>query len=215
MKQTFVTLLFFAIFFTSTFGQKYGKDEINFSDPFQIDSSEYFLIPKLIDNFNQQAYGKGKGYIPFGNYSDINFYNLKTNINKKLFDGQLASIEPFYSRRFYYDNDKEKNIPVNILSKHIVYLVRIDDFGGDNAIDTDDPLYLYISTKSGDSLKRITPKGFHVVSWTLSRDKKMILVKGQSDKNGNKKFGNGDDELFYRIDLDDDISKIQCSLINL
>jgi hypothetical protein len=215
MKQTSMTLLFTAIVFTSTFGQKYGKDEVNFSDPFQIDSSEYFLIPKLIDNDNQQAYGKGKGYLPWGNYSEINFYNSKTKQNKKLFNGQLALIAPFYSRRFYYDYDKEKDIPANILSKHIVYLVRTDNFSGDNALDTEDPVYLYISTKTGDNLKQITPKGFNVVSWTLSKDKKIILVKGQNDKNGNKKFGNGDDELYYRIDLDDDISKIQCYQINL
>ncbi len=43
----------------------------------------------------------------------------------------------------------------------------------------------------------------------------MILVKVQNDKNGNKKFGNGDDELYYRIDLDADISKIQCYQVNM
>ncbi len=43
----------------------------------------------------------------------------------------------------------------------------------------------------------------------------MILVKGQNDKNGNKKFGNGDDQLIYRIDLNDDISKIQCYQIGI
>jgi len=76
-------------------------------------------------------------------------------------------------------------------------------------------LYLYISSKTGDNLKQITPKGFNVVSWTLSKDKKMILVKGQNDKNGNKKCGNGDDEVYYRIDLNDNIAKIQCYQINL
>jgi antitoxin component YwqK of YwqJK toxin-antitoxin module len=29
-------------------------------------------------------------------------------------------------------------------------------------------------------------------------------------ENGNKKFGSGDDELYFRIDLNDEISKIQC-----
>jgi hypothetical protein len=76
-------------------------------------------------------------------------------------------------------------------------------------------LYLYISTRTGDDLRQITPKGLNVLSWTLSKDKKMILVKVQNDKNRNKKFGNGDDQLYYRIDLDDDISKIQCYQINM
>lgn len=215
MKQIILILLFSATFSTLVLGQKFGKDEVNFSDPFQIDSSEYFLIPKLIDNDNQQAYGKGKGYLPWGNYSDILFYNSKTNHTNNLFNGQLALIAPFYSRRNYYGNDKEQDMPANILPGHIVYLARTDNFSGDNALDTDDPLYLYISTKTGDNLKQITPKGFNVVSWSVSKDKKMILVKGQNDKNGNKKFGNGDDELYYRIDLNNDISKIECYQINL
>ena len=214
MKQILMTILFSAIFSTLTFGQKFGKDEVNFSDPFQMDSSEYFLIPKLIDNGNQQAYGKGS-YLPWGSYSDILFYNSKTNQTKKLFNGQLALIAPFYSRLYYYDNDRQQIVPANILPNHIVYLARTDNFSGDNALDTDDPLYLYISTKTGDNLKQITPKGFNVVSWRISNDKKMILVKVQNDKNGNKKFGNGDDELYYRIDLNVDISKIQCYQIDL
>ncbi|MEY4905963.1 MAG: hypothetical protein RLZZ292_3778 [Bacteroidota bacterium] len=77
--KTLLALLLCTNFFTLTFGQKFGKAEVNFSDPFQIDSSDYFIIPKLIDNDQQQVYGKGKGYIPWGNYSDILFYNSKTN----------------------------------------------------------------------------------------------------------------------------------------
>ena len=215
MKRTLMVVPFVAFFFASASAQKVGKDEVNFSDPFQIDSSDYFLIPKLIDNDNQQAYGKGKGYLPWGNYSDVYFYDSKKNQTKKVFDGQLALITPFFSSRYYYGSEKEKDIPANILLNHIVYLARTENFNGDNALDTEDPLYLYISSKTGDNLKQITPKGFNVVSWTLSKDKKMILVKGQNDKNGNKKFGNGDDEVYYRIDLNDNIAKIQCYQINL
>ena len=159
---------------------------------------------------------KERGYLPWGNYSDVYFYDSKKNQTKKVFDGQLALITPFFSSRYYYGIEKGKDIPVNILLNHIVYLARTENFNGDNALDTEDPLYLYISSKTGDNLKQITPKGFNVVSWTLSKDKKMILVKGQNDKNGNKKFGNGDDEVYYRIDLNyDDIAKIQCYQISL
>jgi hypothetical protein len=35
-----------------------------FSDPFQIDSSAYFLVPRLVENDNQQAYGKEKVICP-------------------------------------------------------------------------------------------------------------------------------------------------------
>jgi hypothetical protein len=213
MKHQVVTFIVVAFFAFDTFAQK--KDEINFSDPFQIDSSSYFLIPRLVDNDNLQAYGKGKGYLPWGNYSEIFFYNASSKQTKKLFNGQLALISPFTSKRYYYDNIKEPDTPRNILPRHIIYLARTDNFNGDNGLDTEDPQYLYISGKTGDNLKQVTPKGMNVVSWTLSKDKNMILVKLQNDKNGNKKFGNGDDELYYRIDLLDDIANIQCEAINL
>jgi hypothetical protein len=215
MKHVITTLLFSAVLSTLIFAQKSGKDEVNYSDPFQIDSSEYFIIPKLVDGDDQKEYGKGKGFMPWGNYSEIYFYNSKTSQVKKLFNGQLALIVPFYAKRNYYGNTKEQEIPANILPHHIIYSARTDNFNGDNALDTEDPVYLYVSTRTGDSLKQITPKGLNVVSWSSSKDMKMLLVKVQNNKNGNKKFGNGDDELYYRVDLDKDISKIQCYQVNL
>lgn len=213
MKHLIVTFIGIALLSSIAFAQK--KDETNFSDPFQIDSSAYFLIPRLVDNDNQQAYGKGKGYLPWGCYSEIFFYNASTRQTKKLFNGQLALINPFTTRHYYYENIKEPDTPRNILPDHILYIARTDNFNGDNGLDSDDPQYLYISSKSGDNLKQITPKGLNVISWTLSRDKKMLLIKLQNDKNGNKKFGNGDDELYYRVDLQDDISSIRCEPVTM
>jgi hypothetical protein len=213
MKQTIATFIGIAFFASIALAQK--KDEINFSDPFQIDSSAYFLIPRLVDSDNQDAYGKGKGYLPLDSYSEIFFYNAVTKQTKKLFNGQLALINTFIPRRYYYENIKETDTPRNILPNHILYIARTDNFNGDNGLDTDDPQYLYISSKTGDNLKQVTPKGLNVISWTLSKDKKMLLVKLQNDKNGNKKFGNGDDELYYRVDLLDDISNIRCEPISM
>jgi hypothetical protein len=190
------------------------KSEVNYSEPMQVDSSVYFLIPKLIGNENRNAYGKGKGYLPWGNYSEIYFYNSATRESKKLFGGQLAIITAFGPGRnwyYYYRNSPE--IPHGILDNHIIYLARTENYNNDNGLDSEDPVYLYISTKTGDKLTQITPKGVNVISWNISKDKKMILVKTQHDKTGNKKFGNGDDEFYYRIDLDDNISKIKCTQI--
>ena len=212
MKQIIATLLLISSICFASSAQK--KEDINFSDPFQIDSSEYYLIPELVDNDNKDVYGKVVGYLSWGDYIDIYFYNSTTKQTKKLFD-TLALIQSFTKREYYYDKGRESEIPANILPKHIVYLARTENFNGDHALDNQDPVYLYISTKTGENLTQITPKGLTVISWTLSKDKKMILVKMRNDKNRNKKFGNGDDELYYRIDLDDDISKIQCYQVNM
>ena len=212
MKHCQAIVILFALLSTAAFAQK--KDEINFSDPYQIDSSEYFLIPRLVDNDNKEEYGKGKGYLPWGNYNEVFFYNSATKQTKKLFNGHLALIQPLTAQRYNYSDRREADTPRNILPNHIVWIARTDDFNHDNGLDTEDPQYLFISSKTGD-LKQVTPKGLNVVSWTLSKDKKMILVKVQNDKNGNKKFGNGDDELYYRIDLHADISKIACYQVEM
>jgi hypothetical protein len=218
MKQIIATLLFVMFFFTHTAAQWPDKKaEINYSDPFQIDSSAYFIIPEIVDADDLKIYGKGKGILPWGNYRQLFFYNSATNQVKKLFNGQLALIVPFYSKRNYYDNgrEKEQEIPANILPHHIIYEARTEDFNGDKALDSDDPVYLYVSSKTGDQLRQITPQGLQVVSWSSSKDKKMLLVKMQKHTNRSKKFGNGEDQLYYRVDLDEDISKIKCYQINL
>ncbi|MET0391732.1 MAG: hypothetical protein ABW019_01270 [Chitinophagaceae bacterium] len=205
-----ILLLLGVICYCSAFSQKV---EINYSTPLQIDSSEYFMIPELIDNDNKEAYGKGKGYLLWGNYTDIYFYNAKTNESKKLFGTTLALVSSFNTgRQYYYDRpgDQEEKAPANILPRHILYLARTADYNGDKALDSDDPVYLYLSDKTGNNLARITPEGMNLVSWTLSKDKQMILVKLQRDKNGNKKFGQGDDDVYYRVDLQEDVSKVKC-----
>lgn len=210
-----ILLLLAALCCYPVFGQ---KTEVNYSTPLQIDSSHYFMIPELIDNDNKDAYGKGKGYLVWGNYTDIYFYNAQTNQSRKLFGTTLALIVSFNTgRHSYYDrpDEPEEKTPANILPQHILYLARTTDYNGDKALDSEDPVYLYLSTRTGEKLTRITPEGMNVVSWTLSKDKHMILVKLQRDKNGNKKFGQGDDDLYYRIDLQEDISQVKCNPVPL
>jgi hypothetical protein len=206
MKKNVLLLTAILLFTVSSFSQK--KDEVNFSDPFQIDSSEHFIIPRMIDSENNQLYGKGKGYLSWGSYNDIIFYNAKTNTAKPLFGKTLAIISTFRERTNYY-YEKPKETPANFLDKHIIYLARTENFNNDGALDSEDPLYIFISSKTGEGLRQITPNGLNVISWTISQDKKFILVKMQNDKNGNKKFGQGDDQLYYRIDLHDDIKQIK------
>lgn len=206
MGKNILLLTALSVFTISSFSQK--KEEINFSDPFQIDSSEYFIIPRMIDNENNHLYGKGKSYLPWGNYNDIIFYNAQTNTAKPLFGKTLVIISTFRERSNYF-YEKPKETPANFLDKHILYLARTENFNNDGALDSEDPLYIFISTKTGEGLRQITPNGLNVLSWTISQDKKFILVKLQNDKNGNKKFGQGDDQVYYRIDLHDDIQQIK------
>lgn len=73
---------------------------------------------------------------------------------------------------------------------------------------------MYISTKKGENFRQITPNGINVTSWSLSKDSKTIILIGQEDKNGDKKFSD-DDEMIYQIDLTQGISKMKLTPVSL
>ena len=56
-----LTILTLSVSISVLFAQK--KEEITFADAYQIDSSKYFLIPKLLDDSNKDHYEKGKGNV--------------------------------------------------------------------------------------------------------------------------------------------------------
>jgi hypothetical protein len=87
-------LLLFAVFISiPTFGQD-KKIETNYSDPFQIDSSEYFVIPKLLIMMIKRRMEKVL-IIMHGEAILISFFIiLKQTKQKKLFN-QLALISSF------------------------------------------------------------------------------------------------------------------------
>jgi hypothetical protein len=101
-----------------------------------------------------------------------------------------------------------------ISADHLIYLVRTDEYNKDGIIDEDDPVYLYVSTKTGDALKQITPVGMSVTNWKMAKDGKTIIATVQNDKNNDKIFDD-EDETIYQIDLNEDISKIKCSPVSL
>jgi hypothetical protein len=215
MIRTFLSSLVFLIHSAFAFAQK-DKIGTDLSEAYQLDSSEYFMIPQLLNETTKEVYGKGKGIVPWTSYTEVILYNSSTNQSKKVFQGMKVLVAPFFATtRYYYSMEKPKEAPENFLDNHIVYLVRSENYNSDSGLDTADPLYLYISDRSGGNVARITPVGHNVLSWSLSKDKKFILARVQTDRDGNKKFNEKDDEVYYRIDLDKDISKIKCYPIPL
>jgi hypothetical protein len=207
-------IVLFYVMAISVRGQK--RLELIYADPIQIDSSGWFMMPREVDEDGSRKEVYGKGYIPHGTYSDIAFYNVETNETKWLFGDQRALIIPFTLRTTYYGYFREQEkATTQCLPTCIIYLARTEDFDKDHSLDVRDPLYLFASTRNGDSLTRISPEGIHILSITVSADKKYLLLRALKDSTGNKKFGKGDDQLYYRVDLAENISQIKCYAIAL
>jgi hypothetical protein len=216
MKKSILSFFFvFPVVFTA-FGQLQTQDAVSYSPVIQIDSSDSYLIGTLIDKSNKTKYNFGLSYgRGMASWTNVLIYNSKRNETKKIFTTSPVLISPVINNY----------IPVNytglqefrsstLLKNFILFFVKGDDYNKNGVINDEDPFYLFISSKSGNNLTQITPKDMNVISWTLSKDNKTILVKLQKDKNADNKFF-GDDEVIYQIDLNDDISKIKTFPINI
>jgi hypothetical protein len=213
-------LIFFAALLYTTqysFAQLRSTDAVAYSQPMQVDSSDYFIIATLIDKTNKAKYSFSQSgiYRTMGSWTNILFYNSKTNKTKKLFSTApiiVGGITNNYGA--FPSGSMGNNMLSGIIDNNILFMVKHDEYNNDGLIDEDDPVSIFISTKSGEGLRQITPKDMHVISWQTSRDRKTIIAKMQKDKNGDKKFTD-EDEIIYQIDMNDDISKIKFYPINI
>jgi len=142
-----------------------------------------------------------------------NIYNTLTNESKKLFNDPVLvfPLSPY-------------NNPINISQQEIrfifmtnnaiIFFAKTNGYNTNGFIDDDDPISLYILSKTGTNLTLISPKDMNVLTCTVSRDGEIILVKLQKDKNNDKKFSN-EDELIYQINLEKEYSKIKIYPIKL
>ena len=217
--------LFFGVLIAltiSAMGQYKISDGINFSQPLQIDSSNYFVFGGLMDKANKCKYSSGgtdiyNSAIALTGWTNLFIYNAESKHAKKLFSINPVLIYPVtqvYMNSTYYYGSYKGNMNSAILKDCILIATKTDEFNKDGIIDEDDPVYLFISSKDGSNIVQITPKDVNITTWQLSKDGKTILVLGQKDKNGDKKFSS-EDEMLFQIDLSSDFSKIKMSLINL
>jgi hypothetical protein len=207
-----------------SFGQVKNSNGINYSQPLQVDSSDYFIIGSLANKTNKLKYNfaprnQFEGYDGQDAYwTNVFIHSLKDKKLKKLFPNDLVAVYPVQNTMLYikfdYGYSDPRRMYSGMSSNYIIYLAKTDEYNNDGIIDDDDPVYIYISTKTGENFKRITPRGMNVTRWKMARDGKSIIATIQIDSNNDKKFSD-EDEIIYQIDLNDDISKINISTVSM
>jgi hypothetical protein len=212
-----ISLAVLALFFSLIAeGQIRSSDAINYSPAFQIDSSENYLLGSNINRTNKKMYASGYYFKQGSFWTNVFIYNSSLNQTHKVF-----TIDPILIYPVLYTNldasYRSGNFSANVslmLRNSILLLAKTDEYNKDGLIDDKDPVYLFMSSKSGSNLKQITPSDMTVTSYTLSKDGKILLVKLQGDKNGDKNFTD-EDEVIYQFDLNDDFNKIKSHQIIL
>jgi hypothetical protein len=202
IKRTFFLISFLA---TSAvlFSQYKLSEGIAYSTLTQMDSSNYYLMGSLITKADRSKYLTTDNSFRSGEmWMNVIIYNSATDQFKKLFSTSLNLVYPVNGNAWRGGGTS------GVFGKMITYMVKTDGYNNDGVIDEDDPTYLYVSEKSGDNLKQLTPDDFTVSWWAFSYDKKTMIIKGQRDTNKDKKF-KPEDDLFYKVILDENIANIK------
>ncbi len=222
-KYAFLAILIFLSVFHS-FGQPKNSNGINYAQPLQVDSSDYFIVGSLVNKTNKLKYNfsvknQFEGYNGQHTFwTNVFVHSLKDKKIRKIFSTDLVAVYPVQNTMLYikfdYGYTDQTKMYSGMSSKYIIYLARTDEYNKDGIIDEEDPIYIFISAKNGEDFRQITPKGMSVTGWKLGRDGSTLLATIQNDKNNDKKFTD-EDENIYQIDLNEDIKKITVSPISI
>ena len=215
MKLIIFSLTLFIFSYSETNGQSLISKGPTYNSPIQIDSSDSYIIPKVVDKSNVNDYSQD-----FRNYgalviTDIIIYNSKTNTKKNLFSKQRSFVYPIiggfelgvttiYPPLSGLSNSYKTSL---ILPDKLLFVTVTADLNKNGLISEEDGISIYISEKNGDSLRQITPPNMNLSGLTLSKDFKTLFVLLQNDSNNDKSFKN-EQETLYQVNLNEEISKI-------
>ena len=217
MKKNFYLLTivsFFSCF--SLFGQFRSNSIGGYILAIQVDSSNNFILggqPNKTEKIKYATEDRSQGYSSYTGdvslWTNAYIYNDSTKRIVKIFDIPLIGVYPALNTMsmMKYDYFYQKTILSGVSKDNLIFAVKTDTYNKDGIIDSDDPVYLFISKKDGTDCKQITPNGMNVTNWRLTNEGNGIIVTIQPDINGDKKFT--EDEELYQVQLDSNISKIK------
>jgi hypothetical protein len=167
--------------------------QIIFAAPQIIDSSHIIIYPLI---FQRESYGDSYGSSGGGqitSYWNLGFYNTETQAQTMLTPDRkilIYSISHASSSSSTSGNMWENG--VNIYKSNIVYTAVSKDFDANKKLDDDDPTYLFISNTDGTHFRQISPDNYNILSWEVVSRTAKIIMQGQKDDNGDKRFDDAD-----------------------
>jgi len=153
----------------------FAKGNLHFSEPRQIDNSA-FVMYQL--DFPEKDQDSGSGsFISKSDrrpaYWNIIFLNSETHQYHLLDSSRKMRILSVNANR-----DADDAVPRSLIkSNYIFYSITTDDVNKDGKLGDDDPDYLFISDKTGNNLKQISPAGYDVRSWKLISETNKVFME--------------------------------------
>ncbi len=219
MKKITWILCNFLLITVIGFSQTKYRDYKSYVQVREIDSSGYFITGEMLNKNNRVKYNflnrtqheYSSQQVIF--WTNVIVINSANGSSTHLFSKGLFAIYPIYNTLAinkydwgYYPTEKNNNSGMS--ENCLIFLVRSDELNKDGILDEEDPISIYLTTKTGSSLKRLTDASMNVTSWMLTKDSKYIIASIQTDTNNDKRFSD-EDEVLYWINVEADLSTIK------
>jgi hypothetical protein len=216
LKIYLFCLTIFCIYISNANGQNLISKGPSYNNPIQIDSSDFYLIPKIVDKSNANEYSQDLRDYRDLIITDVIIYNSKTFTTKSLFSKQRSFIYPIngsfesemttiYPPLSGFTNSFKSSL---ILRDKLIFIAITSDFNKDGLLSEEDALSIYISEKNGENFRQITPPNLNLTGLTFSKDLKTLFITLQNDSDNDKSFKDEQGTL-YQINLDKQFSNLE------
>ncbi len=130
------------------------------------------------------------------NYWNIIFLNSKTNEYHLLSDRKML----INGYNIKYDNSNFINISQT--KNLIFYSITTDDYNKDKKLTQEDPNYLFVTDKTGNNFRQISPSNYHLQNWEFIKSVNKVIMSVKKDSDKNNKFDDKDEVTTFEIDID-------------
>ena len=179
------------------------------AEPQLFAGSDWVLYPlplpgaeRTVENEYGSSYSSGEA----AHYWQVLFYNARTGQTR-----QLAAGHRLLVRAISPGQGPDEHLPAAVVASYapspytpqnlLLYLVTTTDFDRDGRLTTDDPAYLFVSTKAGEAFRQVSPDSLHVESWQIQPTTGRLLLQARRDTNHDHRFTPTDELAPYVADL--------------
>lgn len=170
--------------------------KIEFNEPVAIDSSSYVMYPLVLQNKDSYESTRLQN-----NYWNIIFYNTTSGQYHLLDNKRKMIIHSYGTNTSSPYSSNEVLVKGYFQTNEVIYFsVTTFDYNNDGKITLADPTYLFISDKSGNNFRQISPDSLNVKNWQTVGDNK-ILIEAVRDSNKDLSFDQSDETIPFIYDL--------------
>lgn len=163
----------------------------------EIDSTGVLIFPLSMGQNTDSRDSAPYKDLPEDLHWNLLFVNTQTHEQHLLTDKKILL------NTYNYKYERENSPAIPHKSDFIFYTAETDDFNKDKILTSEDPIYLFVSDRSGNHFRQISPKNMRIGSWALLAGNKVVMT-AYRDSNKNRQFDPQDESAVFEVILNQD-----------